>query len=201
MTFFISSLLPSRCWLPVVGSQQPPRGSQGLPGGSQGLPGAHAWGFGAGVLAHAWGENIDDLGLVPIFKKTISKICDFHFFSFDLCTDIILKQINKIKNLNIFCFFSLFIFLCCFPFFSPLCFPIGVPVVLPRCSPHCGATGTAEATGNCSLSSSTNVRARVGAKRSPRLVALGSSPRGDTTGRHNGETKRETKWKNENEKR
>ena len=35
----------------------------------------------------------DDLGLVPIFKKNISKICDFHFFSFDLHTDIILKAI------------------------------------------------------------------------------------------------------------
>ena len=33
-------------------------------------------------------------------------------------------------------------------------------------------------------------RARVGAKRSPRLVALGSPPWGDTTGRHNGETQR-----------
>ena len=32
-------------------------------------------------------------------------------------------------------------------------------------------------------------RARVGAKRSPRLVALGSPPRGDAMGRHNGETK------------
>ena len=121
-------------------------------------------------------------------QKNISKICDFRFFSFDLCTGIILKQFNK-KNLNIF--FSLFIFLCCFScFFFPLCFPIVVPVVLPRCSPHCGATGTAEATGNCSLSFSTNTRARVGAKRSPRLVALGSPPGGDTTRRYNGETQR-----------
>ena len=121
-------------------------------------------------------------------QKNISKICDFRFFSFDLCTGIILKQLNK-KNLNIF--FSLFIFLCCFScFFFPLYFPIVVPVVLPRCSPHCGATGTAEATGNCSLSFSTNTRARVGAKRSPRLVALGSPPGGDTTRRYNGETQR-----------
>ena len=65
-------------------------------------------------------------------QKNISKICDFHFFSFDLCTDIILKQLNKIQNLFFLVFFSLFIFLCCFPFFFPLCFPIVVPVALPR---------------------------------------------------------------------
>ena len=69
----------------------------------------------------------DDLGLVPIFKKKITKICDFPFFSLDFYTDSILKQLNKLKNINI-CF-SLFIFLCCFPF----CFP----VVLPYCIPHC----------------------------------------------------------------
>ena len=69
----------------------------------------------------------DDLGLAPIFKKNISKICDFRFFS-DLCTGIILKQLNKIKNLNIF--FSLFIFLCCFSCFF-------FPVVLPYCGPCC----------------------------------------------------------------
>ena len=84
--------------------------------------------------------KIDDSGLVPIFKKNISNICDFRFFtfSFDLCTDIILKQLNKIENL--FFFNTLFTFLCCFPFcfptfhFSLLCFPIVVPVVLPRCT-------------------------------------------------------------------
>ena len=135
----------------------------------------------------------DDLGLVPILKN-ISKICDFRFFSFDLCTGIILKQLNKIQNLNIFFFHFSFFSVVSPVFFFPLCFPIVVPVVLPRCSPHCGATGTAEATGNCSLSFSTNARpptrARVGAKRSPRLVALGSPPGGDTTGRYNGETQR-----------
>ena len=66
--------------------------------------------------------------------KNISKICDFCFFSFGLCTDIILKQLNKIKNL----FFSLFIFLCCFPFCFPRCAsllwsPLYYPVALPRC--------------------------------------------------------------------
>ena len=47
------------------------------------------------ALSHRWVEvleptveKIDDLGLVPIFTKNISKICDFHFFSLDLCTDI-----------------------------------------------------------------------------------------------------------------
>ena len=132
----------------------------------------------------------DDLGLVPIFKKNISKICDFRFFCFDLCTGIILKQLNKIKNLNMF--FSLFILLCCFScFFFPLCFPIVVPVVLPRCSPHCGATGTAEATWNCSLSFSTNTRARWRKTLTPtRCIGItargrhhGEIQRGDTTGK------------------
>ena len=36
----------------------------------------------------------DDLGLVPILK-----ICDLHF-SFDLYTDGILKQCNKLKNIE-----------------------------------------------------------------------------------------------------
>ena len=72
-------------------------------------------------------------GLCPS-SKNISKICDFRFFSFGLCTDIILKQLNKIKNL----FFSLFIFLCCFPFCFPRCAsllwsPLYYPVALPRC--------------------------------------------------------------------
>ena len=133
-------------------------------------------------------------------QKKISKICDFHFFSFDLCTDIILKQINKIKNLNIFCFFSLFIFLCCFPFFprcaSLLASLLYYPVVHPTAAPQ----GLQRRPGTARFHFPPT-RARVGAKRSPRLVALGSPPRGDTTGRHNGETKRETKWKNENEKR
>ena len=64
-------------------------------------------------------------------QKNISKICDFRFFSFDLCTDIILKQLNKIENL----FFFTFHFSLLFPvLFPPLCFPIVVPVVLPRCT-------------------------------------------------------------------
>ena len=149
------------------------------------------------------------LAIWPIFKKIFQKSVIF-FFSFDLCTGIILKQLNKIKNMNIFLFFfSLFIFLCCFLFFFPLCFPIVVPVVLPRCSPHCGATGTAEATGNCSLSFSTNARARWRKTLTPtRCIGItapgrhhGETQRGDTTGKQNGDTKRETKWKNENEKK
>ena len=68
----------------------------------------------------------DDLGLVPIFKKKHKNLW-FSIFSFDLYTDSILKQLNKLKKINM-CF-SLFIFLCCFPF----CFP----VVLPYCIPHC----------------------------------------------------------------
>ena len=137
-------------------------------------------------------------------QKNISKICDFHF-SFDLHTDIILKQLQKYTNTYIFC--SLFSAVSCY--FFPLCFPSVVPVVLPRCSPHCGATGTAEATGNCSLSFSTNARARWRKTLTPtRCIGItapgrhhGETQRGDTTGKQNGDTKRETKWKNENEKK
>ena len=43
-------------------------------------------------------------------------------------------------------------------------------------------------------------RACAGAKRSPRLVALGSPPGGDTTGRHNGETQRGNKTGKQNGK-
>ena len=119
----------------------------------------------------------------------------FSFFSFDFCTDIILKQLNKIKTLNIFCFFFTFHFSLLFPVFSLLCFPIGVPVVLPRCSPHCGATGTAEATGNCSLSFSTNARARWRKTLTPTRCIGITAP-----GRHNGETQRGDKTRNKMEK-
>ena len=60
-------------------------------------------------------------------KEIFHKNLWFSFFSFDWYTDSILKQLNKLKNINIF--FSLFIFLCCFPFCSP--------VVLPYCIPRC----------------------------------------------------------------
>ena len=129
------------------------------------------------------------LAICPIFKKNISKICDFHFSSFDLCTDITIKQLNKIKNLNIFLFF--------FTFHFSLLFPVFFPVVLPYCGPCCltplftplrrhrDCRGDREL-----LAFIFHHRARVGAKRSPRLVALGSPPRGDTTGRYHGETQR-----------
>ena len=81
--------------------------------------------LGRSPRANRW-KN-DDLGLVPIFKNIFHKNLWFSIFSFDWYTDSILKQLNKLKNVNIF--FSLFIFLCCFPF----CFP----VVLPYCSPCC----------------------------------------------------------------
>ena len=77
-------------------------------------------------------------GYLSHLQKNISKICDFRFFSFDLCTDIILKQLNKIKNLFFCVFFSLFIFLCCFLFCFPHCAsllwsPLYYPIALPRC--------------------------------------------------------------------
>ena len=124
-------------------------------------------------------------------QKNISKICDFRFFSFDLCTGIILKQLNKIKKLFFFCFFHFSFFSVVSPGFFSRCASLLVAVVLPRCSPHCGATGTAEATGNCSLSFSTNTRARWRKTLTPTrcigITARGRHhweiQRGDTTGK------------------
>ena len=82
--------------------------------------------LGRSPRANRW-KN-DDLGLVPIFKNIFHKNLWFSIFSFDLYTDSILKQLNKLKNVNM-CF-SLFIFLCCFPF----CFPVVVPYCIPRCT-------------------------------------------------------------------
>ena len=68
---------------------------------------------------------------MPIFKKIFQKKMWFSFFSFDLCTDIILKQLNKLKTVFfVFFHFSFFSVVSCL--FSPLCFPIVVPVALPR---------------------------------------------------------------------
>ena len=61
-------------------------------------------------------------------KKIFHKNMWFFIFSFDWYTDSILKQLNKLKNVNV-CF-SLFIFLCCFPF----CFPVVLPYCIPRCT-------------------------------------------------------------------
>ena len=72
----------------------------------------------------------DDLGLVPIFKKKYHKNLWFPIFPFDLYTDSILKQLNKLKNINIFFHFSFFSVVS--RFVPPLCFPIVFPVALPR---------------------------------------------------------------------
>ena len=61
-------------------------------------------------------------------KNIFHKNLWFSIFPFDLYTDCILKQLNKLKNVNM-CF-SLFIFLCCFPF----CFPVVLPYCIPRCT-------------------------------------------------------------------
>ena len=84
--------------------------------------------LGRSPRANRW-KN-DDLGLVPICqkKKYLTKICDFPFFPSIFYTDSILKQLNKLKNINMF--FSLFIFLCRFPF----CFPVVLPYCIPRCT-------------------------------------------------------------------
>ena len=61
-------------------------------------------------------------------KNIFHKNLWFSIFSFDWYTESILKQLNNLKNVNMF--FSLFIFLCCFPF----CFPVVLPYCIPRCT-------------------------------------------------------------------
>ena len=61
-------------------------------------------------------------------QKIFHKNLWFSIFSFDLYTESILKQLNKLKTINIF--FSLFMFLCCFPF----CFPVVLSYCIPRCT-------------------------------------------------------------------
>ena len=124
-------------------------------------------------------------------QKNISKICDFRFFSFDLCTGIILKQLNKIKNLNIF--FSLFIFLCCFSWFFSRCASLlwsllSYRVVHPTAAPQ----GLQRRPGTARFHFPPT-RARALAQNAhPDSLHWdhrpGETPRGDTTGRHNGET-------------
>ena len=143
------------------------------------------------------------LAIWPIFKKK-TKICDFLSSSFDLCTGIILKQLNKINKLNI-CFFFHFSFFsvvsCLFSRCASLLWSLlSYPVVHPTAAPQ---GRTAEATGNCSLSFSTNARALAQNAHPDSLHwdhRPGGTPWGDTTGRHNGETKRGNKTGNKMEK-
>ena len=116
------------------------------------------------ALPRRWVEVLEPIvekmmtwDLCPSSKKHISKkICDFRFFSFDLYIDSILKQLNKLKNIILF--FSLFLFLCGFPF----CFP----VVLPYCIPplHYPVVGSKSS----SLPFRQRARARKGGEAGPR---------------------------------
>ena len=133
----------------------------------------------------------DDLGLVPIFKKNISKICDFRFFCFDLCTGIILKQLNKIQNLNIFFHFSFYSVVS--PVFFSRCASLlwsllSYRVVHPTAAPQ----GLQRRPGTARFHFPPT-RARALAQNAhPDSLHWdhrpGETPRGDTTGRHNGET-------------
>ena len=139
-------------------------------------------------------------GYLAHLQKIFSKICDFPFSSFDFSTGIILKQLNKIKNLNIFFFFSLSFFSVVSAVFFSRCASLlwsllSYPVVHPTAAPQ----GLQRRPGTARFHFPPT-RARVGAKRSPRLVALGSPPGGDTTGRHNGETQRGNKTGKQNGK-
>ena len=136
-------------------------------------------------------------------------------FSFDLHTDIILKQLNKIKNMNIF--FSLFIFLCCFSCFVSRCasllwsllsYPVVHPTAAPQGQQRRPGTARFHFPPRARVSFST-ARARWRKTLTPTCCIgitvrgrhHGETQRGDTTGKQNGDTKRETKWKNENEKK
>ena len=125
-------------------------------------------------------EKIDDLGLVPIFKKK-SKICDFHFFLRFMYRHYF-KAITWNKKVNIFLFFFHFSFFSVISHFFPRCASLLASllyysVVHPTAAPQ----GLQRRPGTARIHFPPT-RARVGAKRSPRLVALGSPPRGDTTG-------------------
>ena len=125
-------------------------------------------------------------------------------FSFDLHTDIILKQFNKYNNAYIF-----FTFLYCFPFCFPRCASLlwsllSYPVVHPTAAPQ----GLQRQPGTARFHFPPT-RARWRKTLTPtRCIGItargrdhGETQRGDTTGKQNGDTKRETKWKNENEKK
>ena len=143
---------------------------------------------------------------MPICQKNISKICDFHFSEIDLHTDIILEAYYR--NIQIHTFFVHFAqAVSCY--FFPACASLLWSLLSPpRCSlPTAAPLGTAKATGNCSLSFSTNVRVALAQNAHPDSLHWdhrpGETPRGDTTGRYNGETQRgkktgkqngETKW-------
>ena len=137
-------------------------------------------------------------GYLAHLQKNISKICDFLFSSFDLCTGIILKQLNNIiKYEYFFVFFSLFIFLCCFLFFSRcaslLWSLLSYPVVHPSAAPQ----GVQRRPGTARFHFPP-ARARWRKTLTPtRCIGItapgrhhGETQRGDTTGKQNGDTKR-----------
>ena len=143
-------------------------------------------------------------GYLAHLQKNISKICDFLFSSFDLCTGIILKQLNKIKNLNIFFVFFHFSFFsvvsCFFPVVLPYCGPCCLTPLFTPLRRHRDCRGDREL-----LAFIFHQRARALAQNAhPDSLHWdhrpGETPRGDTTGRHNGETKRGHKTGNKMEK-
>ena len=74
-------------------------------------------------------EKLMTQDLCPSSRKIFQKSV-ISFFSFDLCTDIKLRQLNEIKNLQgFFVFFH-------FSFFSVVSRFVS-PVVLPYCGPRC----------------------------------------------------------------
>ena len=130
-------------------------------------------------------------GYLSHLQKNISKICDFLFSSFDLCTGIILKQLNKIKNLNIFfCFFHFSFFSVVSCFFSRcaslLWSLLSYPVVHPTAAPQ----GLQRRPGTARFHFPPT-RSRWRKTLTP-TRCIGITARG----RHHGETQRENKtWK------
>ena len=80
----------------------------------------------------------DDLGLVPIFKKNSLKKSVIFIFSFDLHTDIILRQFIFKEYMHFFSLFSAvsrFVSPVVLPYCGPRCIaPLHYPVVGPKSS-------------------------------------------------------------------
>ena len=142
-------------------------------------------------------------GYLAHLQKIFSKICDFLFSSFDLSTGIILKQLNKIKNLNIFfvffhfsffsvvsCFFSR----CASLLWSLLSYPVVHPTAAPQGLQRRPGTARFHFPPTRALAQNAHPDSLHWDHRP------GETPRGDTMGRHNGETKRGNKTGNKMQK-
>ena len=136
----------------------------------------------------------DDLGLVPIFKnKYFKKICNF-FFSDRYAQILTCHYVTKAAFSSFQTIKVTFLILHHFPVIVlPLCFP----VVTSRCASP-GRWSQCNESFSANARAALNARARVGGKAGSRTsTQRRGSATGNTIGKHNGETKRETTEKNE----